>query len=190
MASKAAKSVFFCQSCGYESAKWMGQCPGCHAWNTMVEEPVRPAAGRSSGTRTSGAAKAVRTGAKAVSLQEIETAEAPRFDTGIGEFNRVLGSGLVRGALTLIGGDPGIGKSTLLLQVARHMSAAGNRVLYVSGEESLSQIRLRAERIGSFTPELKFFCETDLDTIVGVVENEKPAVLIIDSIQTMASSEV
>ncbi len=128
--------------------------------------------------------------ARAVSLREIDPEETPRYDTGIREFNRVLGSGLVRGALTLIGGDPGIGKSTLLLQVARNMSAAGKRILYVSGEESLSQLRLRAARIGEFSDELKFLCETDLDTIVSVVETENPAVLVIDSIQTMASAEV
>ncbi|MCR5674857.1 MAG: DNA repair protein RadA [Lachnospiraceae bacterium] len=190
MAAKAVKSVFFCQECGYESAKWMGQCPGCHAWNTMVEEPVRAASGGGKTARSGGASVAHRTGARALSLREIAVDEKQRFDTGIGEFNRVLGSGLVRGALTLIGGDPGIGKSTLLLQVARHMSAAGLKILYVSGEESLSQIKLRAARIGEFAEELKFFCETDLDTIIGVVEAEKPAVLIIDSIQTMASAEV
>ncbi len=189
MAAKSVKSVYFCQSCGYESAKWMGQCPGCRAWNTMVEEPVR-ALPKSSG-RGHAAGQAARPGAAhASTLGEIAADEGVRYDTGIGEFNRVLGSGLVRGALTLIGGDPGIGKSTLLLQVARHMGVAGLKILYVSGEESLSQIKLRAERIGSFTDDLKFLCETDLDTILTVIEAEKPSVLIIDSIQTMASSEV
>ncbi|MBQ3790071.1 MAG: DNA repair protein RadA [Lachnospiraceae bacterium] len=187
MAGKANKSIFFCQECGYESAKWMGQCPGCHAWNTMVEEPVRQTASGKASTKISPARRGT---SRAVTFREISAEEAPRYATGIGEFDRVLGGGLVRGALTLIGGDPGIGKSTLLLQAARLMSAAGSRVLYVSGEESLSQIRLRAERIGPCEDQLKFYCETDMEEIQAVIETEKPAVLIIDSIQTMACSEV
>ncbi len=167
----------------------MGQCPGCRQWNTMVEEPVRPKAGTSGG-RTAAASARPRGDARAVTLSEISAEEAARYDTGIGEFNRVLGSGLVKGALTLIGGDPGIGKSTLLLQAAQHMSAAGKKILYVSGEESLSQIRLRAARVGTFTDSLKFFCETDMDTILDVIGAEKPEILIIDSIQTMACGEV
>ncbi len=148
------------------------------------------ATARKSGERKRTGTVAAGSGRRAVSLKEIPADETVRYDTGIGEFNRVLGSGLVKGALTLLGGDPGIGKSTLLLQVARLMSAGGRRVLYVSGEESLSQIRLRASRIGEFSDALMFLCETDLDEISGVIEDVKPAVLIIDSIQTMSVSEV
>ena len=184
MAGKATKSLFFCQSCGYESPKWMGQCPSCREWNTMVEEPAAQTAGK----RSSGAA--AKTAARPVSLKEVAVSGETRLDTGIGEFNRVLGSGLVKGAMTLIGGDPGIGKSTLLLQVAGNLSAAGSSVLYVSGEESLPQIKLRADRLGNFGDSAKFLCETDLDAALSVVRRDKPAVLIIDSIQTMSSEDV
>ncbi len=184
MASKVSKSQFFCQSCGYESTKWMGQCPSCREWNTMVEEPAGAAAGK--GSSGSAAKRAVRP----VSLNEVTVSDETRLDTGIGEFNRVLGSGLVKGAMTLIGGDPGIGKSTLLLQVAGNLSATGSSVLYVSGEESLPQIKLRADRLGDFGENAKFLCETDLDTALTVVRRDKPAVLIIDSIQTMCSQDV
>ena len=186
------KTAFFCQNCGYESSKWMGQCPSCHEWNTMVEEMVKPEpknkrVGLGSGMSVH-AASSVDTAPK--SLSQIELGQEDRSDTHIGELNRVLGGGLVRGSLTLVGGDPGIGKSTLLLQVARNMSDDGHAILYISGEESLRQIKLRANRIGTFTDNLKFLCETNLSTIEAVITKDKPEIVIIDSIQTMFNEDV
>ena len=179
--AKDKKSVYFCQECGYESPKWMGQCPQCRRWNTMVEEQV-------SAVKTSrpGTSKAN----KPVSLSEVSVTEDNRISTGIGELDRVLGGGIVQGGLMLVGGDPGIGKSTLLLQLCREVSCSGVKVIYVSGEESLKQIKMRAERIGEFSDSLKLMCETDIDHIISCVEKEKPSLLIIDSIQTMYSQEV
>ncbi len=177
------KTVFYCQNCGYESSKWMGQCPGCKEWNTFTEEVVKPSA-------KGGSVKANRNIAEPQSLSEVIMDEEDRSDTHIGELNRVLGGGLVRGSLSLVGGDPGIGKSTLLLQVARNLSADGKKMLYISGEESLKQIKLRADRIGKFTDDLKFLCETNLETIEGVIEKTKPEIVIIDSIQTMYNENV
>ncbi|MCR5177488.1 MAG: DNA repair protein RadA [Lachnospiraceae bacterium] len=185
MAAKTVKSRFFCQNCGYESSKWMGQCPGCREWNSMVEEPVVASSAKKASSGRAGNASS-----KPVTLKEVTVSEGTRIDTGIGEFNRVLGSGLVKGAMTLIGGDPGIGKSTLLLQAAGNMSTVSGGVLYVSGEESLPQIKLRADRLGDFGDGARFLCETDLDEVVSVVMREKPGILIIDSIQTMSSSDV
>lgn len=181
--AKGKKTVFFCQNCGYESAKWMGQCPGCREWNTFVEEPVaaRTAQGRTAEKRSA---------AQPVKLSEIQTDRDERTATGIEELDRVLGGGIVPGSLILVGGDPGIGKSTLLLQVCRRLSDRQIPVLYISGEESLRQIKLRAARIGSFTEYLKLLCETNLDVIRSVIEREKPGVVIIDSIQTMYNEEV
>ena len=142
--AKAKKTAFFCQNCGYESAKWMGQCPACREWNTFVEEPM--AAKTPAGNQGLGSHSAA--GRKPVHLTEISTGKEERIPTGIGELDRVLGGGIVPGSLTLVGGDPGIGKSTLLLQVCRMLSTAGHQVLYISGEESLRQIKLRAVRIG------------------------------------------
>ena len=185
--AKDKKSVFFCQNCGYESSKWMGQCPACHQWNTFVEEvvsvqPAAPAAGRSSG---SGRARMTPK-----SLSEISLDQGNRITTGIGELDRVLGGGIVKGSLILIGGDPGIGKSTLLLQVCRHISDRGIHVLYVSGEESLQQIKMRAVRIGRFRDELKLLAETDLGDIESVIGQTRPELVIIDSIQTMYNESV
>ncbi|MCR5510912.1 MAG: DNA repair protein RadA [Lachnospiraceae bacterium] len=179
-----SKSVFFCQQCGYESAKWMGQCPACREWNTFTEEPVLISAAGSK-ARASGAAKA---SPKAIS--EISGDDVIRISTGIGELDRVLGGGFVPGSLILVGGDPGIGKSTLLLQVCRNLSSENKNVLYISGEESLTQIRLRAERIGEFTDSLKLLCETDLGVIEECITASKPACVIIDSIQTMSSADI
>ena len=175
--AKDNRSIFFCQNCGYESAKWMGQCPACRQWNTFAEETVLPknGKGRPSGKRNAPAA--------AKSLSEIALDEEDRIRTGIGELDRVLGGGIVRGSLILIGGDPGIGKSTLLLQVCRRLAADGRDVLYVSGEESLQQIKMRAMRIGEFSDRLKLLCETDLGTIEEIIGRQKPALVIIDSIQ-------
>ncbi len=201
MATNRKKTAFFCQECGYESAKWTGQCPTCKAWNSMVEEPIRitsTAKGSRGGISStsmgiSGTGFALggknRIG-KPVSLSAVDDAAEVRFGTGFGELDRVLGGGAVLGSLVLIGGDPGIGKSTILLQTAENMSGAGIDVLYVSGEESLRQIKLRASRIGAAPDNLKFLCETNLDSISEILMIEKPKVVIIDSIQTMFSDAV
>lgn len=177
------KSVFFCQQCGYESAKWMGQCPGCKEWNTFTEEPV------SIQTKSSGS-RMVAKDTRPVSLSQIGNMEEERVSTKIQELDRVLGGGIVRGSLILVGGDPGIGKSTLLLQVCRNLAADGHDVLYISGEESLTQIKLRALRIGEFDDHLKLLCETGLDIIEEVINREKPQVVVIDSIQTMSRDDL
>ena len=179
-----SKSVFFCQQCGYESAKWMGQCPACREWNTFTEEPVLISAAGSK-ARAAGAAKA-----SPKSISEISGDDVIRISTGIGELDRVLGGGFVPGSLILVGGDPGIGKSTLLLQVCRNLSSENKNVLYISGEESLTQIRLRAERIGEFTDSLKLLCETDLGVIEECITASKPSCVVIDSIQTMSSADI
>ncbi|MBQ9511857.1 MAG: DNA repair protein RadA [Lachnospiraceae bacterium] len=191
MAAKS-KTIFFCQDCGHESAKWLGQCPACKAWNTFVEETVKAAPkGSSRGLSSAGgAAGRYALAGNAATLAEISAEEEARDDTHIGELNRVLGGGLVRGSLTLVGGDPGIGKSTLLLQAVRLFAADGMKCLYISGEESLKQIKLRANRIGEFTGDLKFLCETNLDAIEQVIEREAPRIVVIDSIQTMYIEEV
>ncbi len=179
--AKSKKNVFFCQNCGHEESKWLGQCPACKEWNTFVEEkaaPVKP-----------GAAKAMHE-ARAVSLNSISTGEDERVDTGIEELDRVLGGGIVQGSLVLVGGDPGIGKSTLLLQVCQRLSDMGKKVLYISGEESLRQIKLRANRMGDFKDSLSLLCETNLDIHRRVIEQHQPEMAVVDSIQTMYSEEV
>ena len=182
--AKAKTNVFFCQECGYESAKWMGQCPGCRAWNSFVEEPVVKAASGKASMRVSGNA------AKPVTLEEIETSETERISSGMAELDRVLGGGIVPGSLVLVGGDPGIGKSTILLQVCKNLAAAGVSTLYVSGEESLKQIKMRAARIGTFTNDVRFMCETSLTEIENTITKENPKVAVIDSIQTMCNEEI
>ena len=182
--AKAKTSAFFCQNCGYESSKWMGQCPACREWNTFVEELVDRKA-----LSTSGKIKPV-TEAKPVPLSAIKTSDEERISTSMPELDRVLGGGVVKGSLVLVGGDPGIGKSTLLLQVCRNLSGQNLSVLYVSGEESLQQIKLRAERIGTFSDHLELLCETSLDTIRTVIERNKPQIVVIDSIQTMYNENV
>lgn len=184
MANKKTGTVFFCQECGYESGKWLGQCPGCRAWNSFVEEPVKVT---SKGKRVT---MGVREDAKPQAISQIDSKEEDRLKTEIAELDRVLGGGIVSGSLTLVGGDPGIGKSTLLLQVCQHLAAKAVDVLYISGEESLRQIKLRAERIGDFDDHLKLLCETDLDTIDAVVRSRKPQVVVIDSIQTMFREDI
>lgn len=177
--------VYFCQECGYESTKWMGQCPGCKAWNSFVEEPV------STGKKASGGGKTVsRQQSEPVILKDISLKEDERQTTKIGELDRVLGGGIVPGSLVLVGGDPGIGKSTLLLQVCRNLALSGSNVLYISGEESLRQIKLRAERIGEFNEKLQLLCETNLETIREVIERKKPDTVVIDSIQTMFHEDI
>lgn len=183
--AKAKATAFFCKECGYESAKWLGQCPACKEWNTMVEEPT--AKKESSAKRASSVLKQT---SKPVKLEEVSIDEQDRITTGYQELDRVLGSGIVAGSLVLVGGDPGIGKSTLLLQVCRNLAASGHKVLYISGEESLKQIKLRANRIGTIQGELLFLCETNLDHIETAIQEVKPEVVIIDSIQTMFRDDV
>lgn len=178
-----SKTAFFCRECGYESAKWSGQCPACKEWNTFVEEPV---AGRTSKVRTAAAHSVTAP----VTLKDISTEDADRTLTGFEELDRVLGGGIVEGSLVLVGGDPGIGKSTLLLQMCRNVSAAGKNVLYISGEESLKQIKLRAERIGDFTDNMQLLCETNLEAVESAIKSIKPDIVIIDSIQTMYREEI
>lgn len=177
------KSVFFCQNCGFESSKWMGQCPGCREWNTFAEEPKIT-------VKKTAAVGSSKESPQPRSLSEIDLSEAQRMTTGIGELDRVLGGGIVRGSLVLVGGDPGIGKSTLLLQVCRNVSGMGRKLLYVSGEESLQQIRMRAQRMGEFSGELKILCETNLEAIREAIARTTPEVVIIDSIQTMYNETV
>ncbi len=185
MAKGKLTSVFFCNSCGYESSKWMGQCPGCKEWNTMVEETVSK-----SSTKVSGSLAYRASDNKPYKLSDVTLGNELRISTDIGELDRVLGGGIVEGSLVLLGGDPGIGKSTLLLQVVRNLSNNAVPVLYISGEESLKQIKMRAERIGEFGESLSLFCETNLMIIEDVIKKYSPKVVIIDSIQTMFSEEI
>ena len=178
-----AKTIFFCQNCGFESSKWMGQCPACKEWNSFAEEPQTL-------TKKTAAGNVRKDTPQPKTLSEIEMNQAARMSTGMGELDRVLGGGIVQGSLVLVGGDPGIGKSTLLLQVCRNLSDAGKKVLYISGEESLQQIRLRAERMGSFTEHLLILCETDLQAIRETITRLQPQVVVIDSIQTMYNESV
>lgn len=179
--AKGKTTVYFCQSCGYESTKWMGQCPGCREWNSFVEETVEK--GSTSKSRK-------HSDAKVTKLSAIEMSEETRMSTAMPELDRVLGGGIVKGSLVLVGGDPGIGKSTLLLQVCQNLSKQQVKVLYISGEESLQQIKIRAKRIGEFTDSLLLLCETNLDIIEEVIKKERPTVVIIDSIQTMYNENV
>ncbi len=177
------KVIYYCQSCGAESSKWMGQCPACKEWNTLVEEVVSSKKGARSVNRQEIKAKVTK-------LKDIETTKEERIRTKIGELDRVLGGGIVPGSMILVGGDPGIGKSTLLLQVCKHLADDGRKILYVSGEESLQQIKIRAERIGKFTDSLSLLCETNLDIIGEIVKREMPEIVVIDSIQTMYNENV
>ena len=176
------KTVYFCSQCGHESSKWMGQCPACKQWNTFTEEKV---------TETKkGGAKSLKTSASPMNISEVTVENEERIPTGIHELDRVLGGGIVKGSLSLVGGDPGIGKSTLLLQVCRNLANSKRKVLYISGEESMHQIKMRAERIGTFEEEMLLYCETDLDAITNAILKTKPEFAVIDSIQTMYSEEV
>ena len=199
MAGNKKNTAFFCQECGFESAKWTGQCPSCKAWNTMVEEPVRISSSRQGASRAKGISASRNTGFALggnsrvfhpVPLSSVEEGEEVRFSTGLAELDRVLGGGAVAGSLILVGGDPGIGKSTILLQTSCNMARNGIRILYISGEESLRQIKLRAARIGDAPESLRFLCETNLETITDLLMREKPQAVVIDSIQTMYSEEV
>lgn len=187
--AKAKNTAFFCKECGYESAKWFGQCPACKEWNTFVEEPVsKPKSAKGiAGTSQRAAASSAPV---PVEINSVSFEENDRTSTGIAELDRVLGGGIVAGSLVLVGGDPGIGKSTLLLQMCYNLSAAGKDVLYISGEESLKQIKLRADRIGKCSGTLKLLCETSLDSIEDILTRNKPEIVIIDSIQTMYKEDV
>ncbi len=178
-----ARIVYYCQSCGTESAKWMGQCPSCKEWNTFVEEAM---------PEKRGAKAAAHPGhkVKATKLKDIEASEEGRVSTVMAELDRVLGGGIVPGSMILVGGDPGIGKSTLLLQVCRNLAGQNRDVLYISGEESLQQIKIRAQRIGQFGDTLSLLCETNLDAIDAIVRDEQPQVVVIDSIQTMYNENI
>ncbi len=182
---KKNATLFFCQSCGYESSKWSGQCPACREWNTFAEEPVAPKQKGVSARKSSG-----RERKSPVSLKNITSADQERVSTGMAELDQVLGGGIVPGSLVLVGGDPGIGKSTLLLQVCQHLAERLPSILYISGEESLQQIKLRAARIGTFQDSLKLLCETNLADIEETVLREQPKAVIIDSIQTMYQEEI
>ena len=181
MASAKTKSVYFCSDYGYESPKWLGKCPGCGEWNTFVEEKVSAKPGKS-------ARKGLVRSSTPVRLSEIEVKEEMRVKMPSSELNRVLGGGLVAGSLTLIGGEPGIGKSTLLLQ--NILSIRNRRILYVSGEESASQLKLRADRLGKISEDTFILCETNLDNIFTQIENVSPSLIVVDSIQTICSSEI
>ena len=179
--AKGKKSIYFCQNCGHEESKWLGQCPICKEWNTFVEEKITV-------SKSSAVKSAVRE-AEVVTLSSVSTEQEDRIRTKIEELDRVLGGGIVPGSLVLVGGDPGIGKSTLLLQVCRQLAEEQKKVLYISGEESVKQIKLRADRMGEFDDHLLLLCETNLETIRQVIERERPAAAVIDSIQTMYSEE-
>ena len=185
-------TVHVCSQCGHASVRWHGQCPGCQEWNTLVEERA-PATGsgaaRGAGGRAGGGARAGRP----TRLADVSTERVPRLLTGIGELDRVLGGGLVPGSLVLLGGSPGIGKSTLTNMAMGNLAAGGRRTLYVSGEESAAQIRLRAERLVAATTgalEVPVLAETDLDTILATLRAERPEVVVIDSVQTMHAADL
>jgi DNA repair protein RadA/Sms len=176
---QGAVTRYVCQECGYESPKWLGRCAGCGAWNTMVEEVVTPAPARL------GISPGRSGGEKPVAITAVEAGDAPRFPTGSGELDRVLGGGIVPGSFVLVGGDPGIGKSTLLLQLAARVATAYGPVLYVTGEESARQVRLRADRLGALSERLYVISETNLDLIEQHTAQLSPVLLIVDSIQTV-----
>ncbi len=180
------KTKFSCQHCGYESAKWMGKCPGCGSWNSMVEEIEDKGSSRRGAF--SGATSTKRQ--KPESITQIQSTTEPRIYTKSQEFNRVLGGGIVRGSLVLIGGDPGIGKSTLLLQTSAQLAMNGQKVLYISGEESIKQTKLRADRLDITASELYVHAETNLELISDTISTMKPDFVVIDSIQTIYHSDI
>jgi len=182
-AKKNVKTVYVCQACGYQTPKWMGKCPDCGQWETLVEERLQPASG--------GKPSGVAASNKPVLIDSGIPGSETRIGTGISEFDRVLGGGLVPGTMVLIGGDPGIGKSTLMLQALAGMAAGKTKTLYVSGEESVRQLMLRSRRLGAMSEDrLWVIAETDVESILSVVETETPDVVVVDSIQTMFSPEI
>ncbi len=182
--AKALKTIFTCQACGYQTPKWMGKCPECGQWDALVEEvaAVRPGQGAHAG--------GTRTRLEPVPIGTVDVEDDNRVLTGIGEFDRVLGGGLVSGSLVLIGGDPGIGKSTLMLQSMHQLAVNGRTVLYVSGEESIKQLKIRSNRLFKTTSDMLVVTEIEIDSILAMVDKVRPQVLVIDSIQTMYSSEL
>lgn len=178
----ASKTAYRCTECGWSTAKWVGRCTQCQAWGTVLE-----IGGPTAGPRTSAATKV---STPAVPIAQVDAEEARFRSTGVGEFDRVLGGGIVPGAVVLLAGEPGVGKSTLLLDVAARTAATGSKVLYITGEESASQVRLRAERIDALADDLLLAAETDLATVLAQVEAERPGLLVIDSVQTIASAEL
>ena len=182
----ALKTQYLCQQCGAASPKWAGQCPSCGAWNTLVETVAQPR----SAARAPSAARAMAGMASLTPIAAVESAEAARLATGNGEVDRVLGGGFVPGSIALFGGDPGIGKSTLLLQVAALLAARGLPVLYITGEESAAQIRGRAERIGAVVDNLHLSATTELETALAAIDAATPALAVVDSVQTLTSGEL
>ncbi|NLM13063.1 MAG: DNA repair protein RadA, partial [Epulopiscium sp.] len=176
------KNIYVCQECGYESPKWMGKCPGCNGWSTFVEEIVSP--------KKQNTVLALDRKYSPVMLENIGTDEEERIRTGSNELDRVLGGGIVKGSLILVGGDPGIGKSTLLLQMCEYIGNKNYKILYASGEESVRQIKMRADRLGVKTKNLLLISETNIDVIEGVIKNASPDLVIIDSIQTVFKEEI
>jgi DNA repair protein RadA/Sms len=191
-----SRSVYRCTECGAESLKWQGQCPTCHEWNTLVEEMAAPkvtaAKGAGAARRRAGASAFGDGGAVAATprLRDVVGTESNRVATGIVEFDFVLGGGVVPGAMVLVGGEPGIGKSTILLQVAARLEAAGQRTLYVSGEESALQVKLRADRLGASAGEVSLLGETNLETILATAAEMQPGVMVVDSIQTVFTADL
>lgn len=184
----ASNTVFFCKECGHESAKWLGKCPGCNSWNSFVEEKInKKTSSKSSTTRS--ISSTFNNNSEVKKLNDIVVSKTVRIDTGYEELNRVFGSGIVEGSLTLIGGEPGIGKSTLIMQVCANLSKNG-KVLYVSGEESETQIKIRADRLNVKSDEILFLSETNIDEIEDKIGNVEPKFCIIDSIQTMYDEEL
>ncbi len=184
-----AKTVFFCKECGNESPKWLGKCPGCGEWNSFVEEKIRTDRRAPSGQSPIGERAATRP----QPITDIPEEEGRRFTTGIEEFDRILGGGIVEGAVSLLGGEPGVGKSTLLLQIAYNLAAKSEgkeKILYVTGEESARQTRMRAERLQAFHPSLMVQCETDVEAIAASIDDLKPRLTVIDSIQTLYSADI
>jgi len=179
---KKEKSIFRCQECGYQSPQWIGKCPDCGGWDTLLEERQRSSIGLGSAMS--------RIIARPVSMDSIQLEEEPRLQTGIHEFDRVLGGGIVPGTLVLVGGDPGIGKSTLMLQVLARLSIAGKQTLYVSGEESIRQLKMRGKRLAAESISMLVAAETNLDAILAMAEQEKPHAMVVDSIQTVYNPEI
>jgi DNA repair protein RadA/Sms len=192
----ARTTIHVCSACGFQSAKWHGQCPGCEAWNTFVEESVRPTSAKArkggSAMRSGAAGAGSSSGPRVapVPLREVGASAVKRMSTGIGELDRVLGGGLVPGSLVLLGGSPGIGKSTLTNMVLGHLQQAGHRTLYVSAEESAEQVRLRAERLGPGALNVPILAETDLDAVLHTLSAEAPHACVIDSVQTLGAAEL
>jgi DNA repair protein RadA/Sms len=194
--SAEPRAVFACQECGYESTKWLGRCPGCSAWNSLVEERMGPPAGGRRRLGGEGEPDGRAVAAAAVPIADVALDDAVRRRTGLGEVDRVLGGGVVPGSLILVGGDPGVGKSTLALAVAHHMATSLESgrdvrpVLYVSGEESVRQTKMRAARLGIDAPNLLVLAETDLDQIVAQLDRIRPALVVVDSIQTVYRADI